>query len=223
MRRDGEFLRFPRRAGAPAFKMIAMNSKLFLLLFCALLCASVPAHAKTVLPDACGDDKASFEVKTQDGQPAPAPPPAGKAQIVFIDDDNVKTSGFSFTTFRYGMDGAWVGANKGNSYFVVNTDPGEHHLCVSPQTVSSKGRMTVGIGSFTAEAGKVYYYSAQLAVMGAAPGAYVPPTTGANGAVTPGHNVGGAPGAVSINLLQLDDDSGKYRVKAWKLSTWKSK
>jgi hypothetical protein len=120
-----------------------MNPKHALtLFFCASLCAAVPAHAKTVLPDACGDDKAQFDVKTEEGQSAPAPPPAGKAQIIFVDDDSVKTSGFSFTTFRYGMDGAWVGANKGNSYFVLNVDPGVHHLCMSPQTVSGRGRMT---------------------------------------------------------------------------------
>jgi hypothetical protein len=200
-----------------------MKPLIFVFLLCASLCASVQARAKTVLPDACGDDKAQFEVKTEESQPAPAPPPDGKAQIVFVDDDSVKTSGFSFTTFRYGMDGAWMGANKGNSYFVLNVDPGVHHLCVSPQTVSSKGRMTVGIASVNAEPGKVYYLAAQLSVLGGARGAYVPPTTGANGVITPGRNVGSAPGVISLDFVQLDEDSGRYRVKAWKLSTWKTK
>jgi hypothetical protein len=204
--------------------MVAMNPKLVVtLLFCASLSAAIPAHAKTVLPDACGDDKAQFDVKTAEGQPAPAAPPAGKAQIIFVDDDSVKTSGFSFTTFRYGMDGAWVGANKGNSYFVLNVDPGVHHLCMSPQTVSGKGRMTVGITSFTAEADKIYYFDAQLSMVGGARGTYVPPVAGANGVSTPGRTVGGSPGVPSIDFVQLDDDTGKYRVKAWKLSSWKTK
>ena len=203
--------------------MISMSPKLVLMLLCASLCTAAQAGARTVLPDACGDDKAQFDVKIEDGQAAPAPPVAGKAQIVFIDDDSVKTSGFSFTTFRYGLDGAWVGANKGNSYFVLSVDPGVHHLCVSPQTVSSKGRMTVGIASFTAEPDKVYYYSAQLSVMGGSAGAYIPPTAGPNGTMNAGRSVGGSPGVVSINFVPLDDDSGKYRVKAWKLSTWKAK
>jgi hypothetical protein len=203
--------------------MVAMNPKLVLVLLCASLCAAMPAFAKTVLPDACGDDKAQFEVKTEEGQPAPAPPPSGKAQVIFIDDDSVKTSGFSFTTFRYGMDGAWVGANKGNSYFVLTVDPGVHHLCVSPQTVSGKGRMTVGIASFTAEPDKTYYFDAQLVMVGGARGVYVPPAAAAGGGLTPGQTVGGSPGMPSLNFVQLDDDTGKYRVKAWKQATWKSK
>lgn len=202
--------------------MVAMNSRFAILLLCSSLSAPVCAHAKTILPDACGDDGARFDVKTEEGQPAPAPPPAGKAQIVFIDDDAVKTSGFSFTTFRYGMDGAWVGANKGNSYFALNVDPGVHHLCMSPQTVVAKGRMTVGIMAITVEANKVYYVDAQLSVVGGARGAYIPPTAGPNGGLTPGRSVGGSPGVPSIDFVQLDEDTGKYRVKAWKLSTWKA-
>jgi len=199
-----------------------MNSRSAILILCTSLAIPLAAHAKTILPDACGDDSAKFDVKTEEGQPAPAPPAAGKAQIVFIDDDAVKTSGFSFTTFRYGMDGAWVGANKGNSFFVVDVEPGVHHLCMSPQTVVSKGRMTVGILAITVEANKVYYVDAELSLLGGSRGAYIPPTAGANGAMTPGRSVGGSPGVPSISFVQLDEDTGKYRLKAWKLSTWRT-
>ena len=46
---------------------------------------AVQARA-TTLPDACGDDKIKFDVKTEKSKTAPLPPAAGKAQIVFIDN-----------------------------------------------------------------------------------------------------------------------------------------
>jgi hypothetical protein len=42
----------------------------------------------TVRPDACGDDKIKFEVSTQSNQPPPAPPADGKAQLVFVENEN---------------------------------------------------------------------------------------------------------------------------------------
>ena len=63
---------------------------------------------------------------------------------------------------RYGVDGAWVGANKGNSYFAVTVDPGVHHLCVSWQSALRQiEEEHVRMAIFTAEAGKVYYFAAQ--------------------------------------------------------------
>src|ERR1019366_9119074 len=32
---------------------------------------------------------------------------------------------------KVGLDGAWVGANQGSSYFFFATTSGEHHLCVT--------------------------------------------------------------------------------------------
>ncbi|MGA3159626.1 MAG: hypothetical protein ABSC77_00300 [Terracidiphilus sp.] len=48
-----------------------MNPRLVVLLLCAPLLA-VCARAKTILPDACGDDSVKFEVSTLKNQPAPA-------------------------------------------------------------------------------------------------------------------------------------------------------
>ena len=99
-----------------------------------------------MLPDACGDDSVKFDVKTEKGQPAPAPPPAGKAQIVFIQNFEKPSNTWMSPTIRVGMDGAWVGANQSNSYFTLTVDPGVHHLCVSWQAVWSvlkKGRRRV--------------------------------------------------------------------------------
>jgi hypothetical protein len=58
----------------------------------------------------------------------------------------------------------------------------------------------VDAASFTAEPGKVYYFAADVKVI----------PTGDNTA------------NIIFTLLQLDEDKGKYRVKAWKLATWKS-
>ncbi|MGA9068957.1 MAG: hypothetical protein WB424_01805, partial [Terracidiphilus sp.] len=62
-----------------------MKPRVVVMLICASLLAAMQASAKTILPDACGDDSIKFEVSTQKDQPPPAPPAAGKAQIVLIE------------------------------------------------------------------------------------------------------------------------------------------
>ena len=146
----------------------------------------------TTLPDACGDNKTQFDVKTLKNQPAPAPPAAGKAQIVFVEEENQWVAPFTNATVRFGMDGAWVGANEGNSYFTIDVAPGTHHLCASWQ-----GTKNLGLAPITAEPGKVYYFAANVKVI----------PTGENTAT------------YDFDLSQLDDDAGQYRVKAWKLAT----
>ena len=86
----------------------------------------------------------------------------GKAQIVFIENENSKFSLFSDVTVRFGMDGAWVGANYGNSYFALTVDPGVHHLCASWQSALERLQKNVDLTSLTAEPGQVYYFAAQV-------------------------------------------------------------
>jgi hypothetical protein len=193
--------------------MVAMKPRLVVLLLCASLLPAVQASAKTILPDACGDDSIKFDVNTEKNQPVPEPPPAGSAQIVFVEEQNARTS-FQMITVRYGVDGNWVGANYGNSYFVVNVTPGVHHLCVNAQG----DKKAVGMTSFTAEAGQVYYYEASTTVTGS-PGRMVA-THGPNGATSTGM-VGGSVNKF-FQFTLLSDDEGKYRIKAWKLATWKT-
>jgi hypothetical protein len=149
--------------------------------------AQAPA---TVLPDACGDDAIKFDVTTQKNPPAPAPPAAGKAQIVFVEDENQMVALFTYATVRFGMDGAWVGTDKNNSYFVLDVAPGVHHLCASWQ-----GTKEVDLGPLTAEPGQIYYLAAHVTVE--------------------------SKDYTSFGLSQLNDDQGKYRLKAWELSTSK--
>jgi hypothetical protein len=60
-------------------------------------------------------------------------------------------------------------------------------------------KKNVDMASFTAEPGKVYYFAANVKMI----------PTGENSAT------------YDFNLMQLDDDEGRYRVKAWKLATSK--
>ena len=149
------------------------------------------------LPAACGDDKVRFNVTTQRNQPMPTAPEAGKAQIVFMEDENQMIGPFMHATVRFGMDGAWVGANNGSSYFVLTVDPGVHHLCAGWQSSIGRVRKNVHAASLKAEPGKVYYYAAQVTVTG-----------GSNNATA------------VFGLSPLDEDEGKFRVKSLKLATW---
>jgi hypothetical protein len=191
--------------------MAAMKSTNCLLLVCGLLASASLAQAKTILPDACGDDSVKFDVTAQKDAPLPSAAPDGKAQIVFIEDENQGLGFGKHATIRYGLDGAWAGANNGNSYFVVNVDPGVHHLCVSWQSALKMLKKSIDVASFTAEAGKTYYYSAEIKI------------TVINGASGPGVTSGGGGANIDFGLVSLNEDEGKYRVKAWKQSSWKSK
>lgn len=192
-----------------------MKPRLVVLLLCASLLTAVQARAKTILPDSCGDPNIKFDVSTKKNQPPPAPPEAGKAQVVFIETGHA--------TARYGMDGAWMGANDGNSYFAVSVAPGEHHLCMSFEIGALAGNKikeeSVRMLTFTAEAGKVYYFEASVGRVGGSMGSttYVQNTGGqAGGQFVHG---GGSPGIPVFGFVQLDEDTGKFRIKAWKLAT----
>ena len=64
----------------------------------------------------CGTASVKFEVK-MDKSPHPLlQPPPGQAIVYFVEDDTEFESTPKPTT-RVGVDGTWVGANHGNSYF----------------------------------------------------------------------------------------------------------
>jgi hypothetical protein len=165
-------------------------------LLSAFLACAGQAAANT-LPDSCGDDKVKFDVSTQEGQPLPPAPPEGKAQIILIQTENQMVTLAGDATIRFGMDGSWVGANNGNSYFALTVEPGVHHLCASWQSVWGAFKKNVGLTLFTAEAGKTYYFAAQVTV-----------TSRDN---------------VTFALSQLNEDEGKYRLKFSALSASNAK
>ena len=113
---------------------------------------------------ACGSGKAKFEVKLDETQHTLAEPEAGKALVYFVQDVGaVNCLGGCFQT-KIGLDGAWVGAVQHNSYFFMSVEPGEHHVCASPQshvlsaTAEKYASTRLALAHFTAEAGKVYYF-----------------------------------------------------------------
>ncbi|MGD0731586.1 MAG: DUF2846 domain-containing protein [Terracidiphilus sp.] len=128
-----------------------------------VLAASAFAQAQSpALPAACGPENVSFKVSLDDTQHAVKQPEPGKATVYFIQDKGPQSFGIgAVVTGRIGLDGAWVGSNRNNSYFFVSIDPGEHHLCADAHYAYER---RVEVAHFTAEAGKVYYFRARASV-----------------------------------------------------------
>ncbi len=149
----------------------------------------------TPMPAACGDLNVHMTVKLDPAPHTPQQPDTGKALIYFIQDIGIPPLYRPDWTTRAGIDGKWVGANQGNSYFFVPVDPGEHHLCVSYQwRFSPFSRLsTVELAHLSAEAGKSYFYR-----------------------VTIIHSEGGP---VSLILNLVDSDEGKHVVSTDPLAT----
>ncbi len=183
-----------------------MNFRIVLLFLCGLLPSAVFVHANTVLPDACGKDAVKFDVATQKDQPAPAAPVPGKAQLVFIETIQKENLAFCVgcdVVARLGLDGAWVGANKGNSYFTYAVEPGEHHLCTNWESVLAFLDKKVGVASFTAEPGRIYYFQVNILMRMV--------------------SIDTAQMEQRLDLRQLSEDEGKYLVKISSLATSKPK
>lgn len=178
------------------------------LFLCFFLVPMVRAE-KAILPDACGDDDVKFKVEVKKGQPPPAGPSAGKAQVVFIEGEDKRIDSLHHALIRFGLDGAWVGANYGDSYFTVDVQPGEHHLCAdieAPAVSKGTSKHALEVKTFTAEAGKMYYFLANV-----------------------GHDRGGgifnfSPTTwVTFSFSAINEEQGAYRVKTSQFATWKSR
>jgi hypothetical protein len=134
----------------------AMKVVVLVVLFAASALAQSPVDASSA---ACGPGNVSFKVKLDESPHALAQPDQGKARAYFFHDSGTDST-LGYPTVKLAMDGAWVGANHGNSYFSLSVEPGEHHLCVTLQ--SSVVAQRVELAHFTAEARKVYYYRTRL-------------------------------------------------------------
>jgi hypothetical protein len=73
-------------------------------------------------------------------------------------------------------------------------DPGEQHVCTSWQSFFSKGNTAVGLSSFIAEAGKIYYFRVR--------------------ATSQGDN------AFLLDMEPVNNDQGSYMVLKTKISDW---
>jgi hypothetical protein len=76
---------------------------------------------------------------------------------VQLRDRDINYLGLSVTT-KIGLDGGWVGANHGESYFYFSVDAGDHRLCAIWQSSLERYSRNASAISLTAEAGKVYYF-----------------------------------------------------------------
>jgi len=135
-----------------------MKSILIALAFTASISASAGATSPN-LPATCGAKGASFDVKLEHSGHTLAQPQPGKAMVYFI--QNLGPHNY-IAVINVGLDGEWVGANKDNSYFSVDVDPGEHHACENVKSHFSTYGQLVELAHFTAEAGKTYYFKADL-------------------------------------------------------------
>jgi hypothetical protein len=151
--------------------------------------------ADTVLAPGCGAEDAKFDVKTLKRQHPVTQPDGEKALVYFIEDDSENGSIFK-PTIRAGLDGGWVGATHGNSYFYFSAAPGEHHLCASWQPVdASEKNRTRAVAHLTAEAGHVYYFRVKS-------------------------RWNGKYGALNIDFAPLDSDEGKLLMSTFSFCTF---
>ena len=95
-------------------------------------------------------------------------------------------------TSNFGIDGKWVGAVNGGSYFFVPIEPGEHHLWAMLQSSLPQRGPRVSVHLLKAEPGGTYYFRTRL--------------------------VGISTGFV-LQLDQLDSDEGRWFVAWSKFST----
>lgn len=107
----------------------------------------------------CGPAEVQFDVKTDKKQHPMPQPESGKA-LVYVFEDEIQNVSFTIgaVTTRVGVDGRWVGANHGASYFFFTVDPGEHRLCTAIQSSLKRFSKLGSALTFTAEAGKIYYF-----------------------------------------------------------------
>lgn len=121
-----------------------------------------PPEQNNRLASACGPQETNYKVGLNRSQHGPMLPQAGKALVYFVHDDGsgVGGAGLGSPTIRYAVDGLWVGANHGESWFAVAVAPGEHHVCAAIQSALLNER--VELAHITAAAGKSYYFRTQL-------------------------------------------------------------
>jgi len=162
----------------------------------AFLFLASTAFAQSQPATSCGPDNVKFDGKVQYVyQPLPQPEP-GKA-LVYVIEVFERPSGEILTpTIRVGLDGSWVGANHGTSYLYFSVDPGEHHLCTNWQSALKRLSSQHSLTSFTAEAGKTYFFRVQTHV----------------------ESEGRGSGVWYIDLQPVDADEGKYLIASSPMS-----
>jgi len=174
-----------------------------------VFCISLAAvHAqRTALPPSCGNRQAVMQVATHGHGALPAPPEAGEAKAVFI--ERADKNALPVVT-RVGLDGTWLGANKGDSYFETTISPGEHHVCTDWVLPRRFIKDAPAFDVLTAEAGKTYYF---LVGVGWVQNVDLIPVTPDLIEVARGE------GYMTLRLSAVNPDEGQYLVLNSKVST----
>jgi len=154
------------------------------------------AQAPTGDSSVCGPLDVRFDAQTAAGQP-PAQPEPGKALIYVIEDFKKAPGEFGNPTIRVGLDGAWMGATRANSYLFFSVDPGEHHLCTSWQSHLKRLSSLASFSHVTAQAGNTYYFRARITYVSA----------------------GNAVASMDLNLESVDPDEGRFLVASNQMSS----
>jgi len=124
---------------------------------------NAPTVAKA--ESACGSFDVKFDVKTSPDQHPLAQAEAGKAQVYLIEDwvPLGVSAGPGKPIIRVGMDGQWMGADRGDSYLFFTVDPGEHHLCVNWQPgFLAPPHSTTFLYAFDAKPDQTYFFRARM-------------------------------------------------------------
>jgi hypothetical protein len=110
---------------------------------------------------ACGPKEIKFDAK-QDSTQHPTPQPDADKALIYVVQEIGEIQCKSCALTKVGLNGTWMGANQGSSYFFFPATPGENHLCLNWQSRLEVHARAVALVNFTAEAGKVYYFRARI-------------------------------------------------------------
>jgi len=171
-----------------------MKTVLAALLFAASALAqsnTAPAPAQ----GACGPLNVDFDAEASSSR-AVAQPQAGKAIVYVVEDFRKAPGELGNPTIRVGLDGAWMGAMRANSYLFFLVDPGEHHLCTSWQSRLKRLSRLAAFAHFATQPGETYYFRARITYS------------------TYGHGTAN----MNLDLDRLDPDEGQFLVTTFRLS-----
>jgi hypothetical protein len=152
-----------------------LTSALLLLMFCLLFAASVSfaqetkqkqkveeseedepktdaekAKRKELERKACGSQEVNFSVRTDKKQHPVPETPTDKALIFVVRPTMMGNKIQS----KLAVDGKWIGANRGDNYFFLTLEPGEHYFCSKSENQS--------LLVLKVEAGKTYYLQQKI-------------------------------------------------------------
>lgn len=153
------------------------------------------AGAAQKLPAACGPEASTLQVKTKKSETPPLKPVESMARLVFVNDES---HCLGCSTVNVGLDGKWVGGNKGNSYFAVTVAPGNRQVCSYLEGMGYEFRHRVELTELNVEAGKTYYFATDVI-----------------------HNSNYNAGRLRLRALAADE--GEFLVSQSKVANWGAK